>query len=140
MSRVRVRIHDRMIDEFTLPGGMVYTFMDQATDTVVTLAREYAPRRSGDLAASVYKAVTPLPRRHWQGTIGARAPYALFVHEGTTGPIYARPAFGPDGKVRLMPVGKTQGVITAFTAPVDGQPSQPFLTRAMNDGLAAHGL
>lgn len=99
---IRVVIWEASIIQMHAPGGMVDRWTRKAAEETAALAKAVAPKRSGDLARSirvwsetrtsrkvvgyyVRANVRTRPSPHWKHA----TPYALYVHEGTQGPITA---------------------------------------------------
>lgn len=119
-------IYDSVIASFTLsPTGMVNRWMRVKMESARRFSAFYAPKRTGDLAASM--GVGPIrystTRTRWG--LGSHLKYAPFVVYGTTGPI-TRPNGGD------MPVGKSnrQGRWT-WAQSVRGQAPDDFMMDAL---------
>lgn len=97
---------------------------------IVIEAKVTAPKRSGRLAQSVYLSGTGTIAEY---RVGATAPYAAAVHEGTTGPI--RPTRG-----RALRLPAFRGFPARFASSVSGQAANPFLRNAMNTVATRHGF
>ena len=80
----RVVVHEPVIDTWHQPGGMVANAMRVWTVTTRDIARKNVHSRSGKLAASI-RINMKHHKRTVSGVVEARAPYSLYVHEGTGG-------------------------------------------------------
>lgn len=123
MAGVRVVVFESTIHRMFQPGGMVYDEASSAAREVAFLARLDAPSRTGELAGSIRVASE---RRASRTTVGfyvrADAPYAYFVHEGTSD-IYSE-----DMSVPKYPEWGARGWSPrVIRDEVSGQASQPFL-------------
>lgn len=128
-SQVRVFVRDRGLITLNSPGphGDVWKYTNRLANQVEFLASRLAPKRTHRLANTMRVSVTPLGTRGVQGNVRALAPYALYVHEGTTGPIYPRNS-------RLLTLGPypPKGYFRATAhESVSGQRPQPFLANAL---------
>lgn len=106
--------------------GPVGRELERRRPQIESRARAEAPKRTGELARSVWSEVAEGPLRL---VLGASADHAIFVHEGTglwgprRAPIVAKPGKvfvfqGRDGK-------------TVFTRRIRGQRPNRFLLRAV---------
>lgn len=128
MSEVAFVVRSDGIAALMGPGGDVGRWMRRKSQEITLRARRYAPSRTGTLRASIH--TTGL--RHglpFVATFEVRAEsdHALFVHEGTHGPIMAT-------SHRFMVVRPSPH--SYYSRPtkrkrVRGQRSNPFLSRAM---------
>jgi hypothetical protein len=85
------------------PGHMVHTWMTQVVTRFGLYAREAAPKRTGELAASIDTEARQVGPRQDEGTLAVSAPYALFVLRGTVGPIRSTKAqANPAGAYSLL--------------------------------------
>jgi hypothetical protein len=137
-TRVSVYLDRAAIDRLTLPGGMIYGYLNRLAHEVQILAVTLAPSRTGALRASIRLGGGSFNQYGVSERVNATAPHAKYVLRGTTGPIYAN-----DGG--LMPVGKSQigGLYPralTFTRVVSGQQANNFLREALVSVMRAHGL
>lgn len=134
-TRVRVFVHDRKIAEMGLPGGVIYRDMHHLIVKMEALAVTLAPKRTHRLANTITSSITPVGRRHIQGSVRARAPYAQYVIRGTKTPI--RPE---RGRYLRLPVRGGSHLVGPFVykRKVRGQRANDFLTKAMKGALRAH--
>lgn len=135
---VRIRVFDSRIHAMSLPGGMIYRWGAQVTREVADLARVTAPiarqdwghGMPGRLKAS-HKHSVGANAIGVFGTVTNTAPYAKFVHEGTSTPItpktYPYMKFSINGR-------------TFRKQEVRGQSAQPWLSDAMLAVMARHGI
>lgn len=140
--RVRTRVH---ISKAKIAGlntrtGLIGRWSDQfmreavVAAKIVMLNKPYRGwARSNNLAASIEGDRLGSNQHGVNMALTADTGYALYVHEGTTTPIFS------DSGNR-MPVGNTQGEIVAWKNPVAGQEGYPFLRMGMNVVLVRHQL
>lgn len=127
MAGIRIVVFDTAIHAMFQPGGMVYEEARESAQEIAFLARLDAPSRTGELAASIRIASERRASRTMVGFyVRADAPYAYYVHEGTSD-IFAGemgyllvPAYPEMG-----PRGVAPKVVRDSVA---GQDSQPFLS------------
>lgn len=142
---VRVRWEDPAWVNMHLPGGMIHNWTRRNTSNAANWARGFAPVRSGALRASVRadnRTSGPHSIRSYVRAGGPRAPHAVYVTEGTIGPIFAndRPAIGGGtrtGYLRLAahPAGGYPNV--TFREAVNGQKANNFLMRGVEVEIRA---
>lgn len=149
---INIVVYDSRINSWFEPGGMAFNWTRERTIEASGRAKLLAPKRTGRLAASIRADTRPLAGNHVIGRLRSQAPYSLFVHEGTTGPIYATNAFAPNftpGRFLKVPpwYGAPHKVIWADRStkpwtpvPVRGQSGQPFLSDAVEQILVEHGV
>ena len=130
---LRVRIYESQIARESLPGGDVRRWVSKIGKETFALASANCPVRTGELLRSIGWGVTPHPAG-CQATIRATADYALFVHEGTTGPIY--PTLSRYLVVRPMPHSHYSDYTRRNS--VRGQSANPFIQNAFEDVLQRH--
>lgn len=138
---VRVTIYDSRVDSLFLPGGDVWGWMGGVGAEHLQAAYMFAPRRSGHLASQHYPVaiITPYKKRGVRYTIRNDADYALFVHEGTTGPIVAD--YWDDGTQSFLgPMAPWGGFSTPFARSVSGQRANPWINKAGEFVLAQYGI
>lgn len=130
----RIVIHESVITSFTLPGGSVFKFVHELSRDTASEARLRAPRRTGELAASI-EGRRPVTTKigGCAARVYAHAHYAMWVHEGT-GPVIVPTHHN---YMRLPPWGRWPLI---FAQIVRGQDPQPFLADAMRSTLRRHGL
>lgn len=128
VSGSRFTVDDNGIDQLFATGQEVWKYTALMGTEHLGASIMYAPSRSGRLRASHYPVpiMTPEGRRGWRYTIRNDAPYARFVHEGTTGPIY------PTGEFLSVPVFRGS-VYPRFRArSVSGQIGKPWMQWALD--------
>lgn len=100
---LRIRWDDPEWVQMHVPGGMVFDWARHNTINAARHARGMVKNRSGRLRSTV-RADTrtggPLSIRSYVRAGGARAPYARYVLQGTTGPIFARDWVDENGEMR----------------------------------------
>lgn len=121
---VRVVVYDSRIQAMSAPGGDVYRYAQGKARTTAATAKAFAPKRTGRLAASI-RTDTRTVRQGAVGRVRANAPYAIYVHEGTTGPITS-----PTGRL-WVPVARGAWR-RRWMDSVSGQAANPFLSRALS--------
>ncbi|HEX5018626.1 MAG TPA: hypothetical protein VFX15_13700 [Actinomycetes bacterium] len=145
---VRITIDDGQLARFFLPGGDVFKQTRDMGATHYRHARIWAPRRTGNLRDSHDVSVQPNRAYRCQYTLTARAFYADYVHNGTTGPIHAdkysiRNKFFPRkgfphhlwvsrgrstyGLMKVRPAPHSWYPVPWLRATVDGQMAQPWI-------------
>lgn len=136
-DQVRVKLHH--VSSVNFPGGVVYDFMLRMGVEAVfasVAALEARPSRWRPGTGALAKSISQERRSNQYGVNlslhagGPLAPYARYVHEGTQDLLIVRPGGG------LMPVGKSQGRIVAYSRIVRGQEANPFLKDGLNAALA----
>ena len=139
---IRVVIHDSRIAELSLPGGDVYRFTSKLAKQTQAMARGICPVGGptagyppGYLYGKHYRRVIGLPKG-CVGYVGNSAPHALWVHEGTTGPIY--PTRGQ--WLRVPSLRRTGRLRYTYRRSVAGQSAQPWLENAMVAVISANRL
>lgn len=91
------------------------------------LAKVFAPERSGRLKRSINGTYNPSGGPFsCRMEVQASVRHALFVHEGTTGPIWA----SNNDFLKLRP---GNGWPTVYTRTVAGQSANPFLRHALEE-------
>lgn len=142
-TTTRVTIYDTQVDRIFLPGGDVWDYMREVGDEHYRWASIYAPTRTYFLLSQMAGPfVMPYNgRRGVRYSVGNYAPYANFVHGGTTGPIYGKTELeGLEGTwlwVRPMPYSWYPA--GGWFGWVDGQTANPWIRRAW-DTVAASKL
>jgi hypothetical protein len=138
---VRTRVNPVAIQSMFVPGGDIYKFAGKVENDVRTAARRRIRNRSRRLRRSV----TARRRPNQYGvrfTVGAYAPYALYVELGT-GPYISASRFGEHmtlyAGARFVPrrYARFKGAKTQF---VSGQKPRLYLTNGLAAGLARNGL
>lgn len=99
-----------------------YELAKDAADRVQDLARAFAPKRTGALAASIEVQIVGAPGLETTFEVGSPLDYAVYQEFGT-GPIHASP-----GKVLSFTVGGTR----VFAMRTSGVPATHFMRRALN--------
>lgn len=140
-TRVRVTIYDANIDGMFLPGGDTWNWMERVGREHLAMALVEVPRRSNVLASSHNLALTPYKRRGVRYSVGNYAEHALWVHEGTTGPITTGGGFWESGKrTYLGPMAPWMGRSTVWAPSVSGQEANPWIANAADYVLAKYGF
>ena len=126
---VRVVVYDSRIQAMSAPGGDVYRYAQGKARTTAALAEVEAPKRSGRRAAS-FRTDPRTVRNGAVARVRANAHYAVYVHEGTTGPIT-----GHSGRL-WVPVAP-RSAKRRWMDSVSGQSANPFLARALSASMRA---
>lgn len=135
--RYRVTVNSLAITRLTLPGGDVWRWArDVGRETMFEAIRR-APSRTGYMKAMHGFTTTPVGARHVQYTVHNDAPYAKFVHGGTTGPIRST---RPGGMLLVRPSPYSYFNRFVPLPSVDGQPAKPWLREASDAVLARHQI
>jgi hypothetical protein len=131
------RVYASKVAAMSLPGGDIFDWTERITHEGEAIAVATCPvakkswglfRVPGSMKAMHYSKVTVSPRGP-TGTIGNRARYAKFVHQGTRTPI--TPTHSPYLKFTID--GRT------FRKPqVSGQSAQPWLKEALDTIMRRH--
>lgn len=125
MPETRIVIYDSAIAAMSLPGGSTWRWAFQRRRRVERLAKEFAPSRTGEMKRSIFGYYEPARPNQIVMEVWCQNDHAIYVHEGTTGPILPRdhkymvlkPAYGP------YPISLQRSV--------RGQNAQPFLDNAL---------
>lgn len=127
---VDIVIYDSKIAAMSLPGGQIWRWARQRRARVERLAIRKCPRRYGTLASTIRGTYNPGPPEQVIMEIHAGdewvAPYAVWVHEGTHGPITSHGSWPM--KLRPYPPRYPH---TIEKYEVAGQRPQPFLQEAL---------
>jgi hypothetical protein len=148
----RVKINRAAISALTAPGGEVFGWCDNELGPVaVRSARASAPRRTGRLRDSIEHETRKVNQHACTMTLRAGgtpdAHYALYVHEGTTGPIigtglmfqYADSGYVGQRLVDAIAGGYPDFYLAAQSQ-VNGQAPQPFLRDGVGLALGVFGV
>lgn len=138
---VRYRIIERNVQRLAAPGGPTADMLNSVTKKAKTFAKADAPSRAGTLRRGInINYAKPNGYLQLQGILYANARHALWVHDGTTGPIKAT-----GGGFMRVPQNRRSPVRGAALPnkqvlakkSVRGQRSQPFLTNSIRKAMAA---
>ena len=138
---IRVTIYDSVIAALFLPGGQSWAKMEEIGRHHIQLAIAESPSRTNNLRRSHNLALTPVGKNRCRYSVGNYADYAVYVHEGTTGPIVARG--WDDGGASFMfirPFPHSRFPTGARARSVSGQTANPWITRAGSMALARYGF
>lgn len=148
VKSVRTKVNVSAIQSHFTPGGPVSDEAKETGRAVKRLAIQKAPSRTGLLKTrhtGPYYAPTKLGLHL---TVGNESSYALFVHEGTTGPIlptnptgylWVRPSPHSWYRPNYEPFGDGIEVNAGGRTPrrsVAGQSAQPWLANALRQEMA----
>lgn len=148
-SPVVLRVHEGTVMAYALPGGEVSDLVWAVARMTREIAKQTAPQRTGRLRRGIgANRPKPLAPYHTASEVYANARHALWVHEGTTGPIMPKKSFtlvvprerGPASGSELYSASGGDGGVIFFTRGVRGQRPQPFLANAMRQALAIERL
>lgn len=134
--QVFYRIDERAVMRFTQNGGEVFDVVDDIAENMKAFARAFAPSRGDgrhprNLKMSISKLSTNTtgPLRV-MGGIATNARYALWVEEGTTGPIRSH-----NGKKMGFRTNKGKGPMM-YAKTVSGQRGQHFMRGGRDAAMA----
>lgn len=126
-SPVFFRVHEHQVQAFIEPGGEVHGLLRRISEDTRDNAKVIAPKRTGKLSQYIFAGNPKRDGVHELSvTVAANVGYALYVHEGTTGPITSK-----SGKKLKIPIAG--GYI--FRESVAGQAPQPFLAQGLEMAL-----
>lgn len=134
----RVTIYDTKVTGIFLPGGDGWHFMGLVGTEHLNQAIAFAPSRTGTLKASHYPVPIMTPYRAPGGAVGCRytirndAPYADYVHGGTTGPIMGHRGY------LWVPQRRGSSWPRYLARSVAGQDANPWLEKAAAVALAPY--
>jgi hypothetical protein len=126
MADVDLVIYDSKIIAMSLPGGQTWRWARQRRARVERLAKMNVRSRSGELSRSIHGYYEPAPPNQVIMEVHAEAPHALWVHEGTDGPITSESG----ARMYLPPYGPWSG---RRVHQVRGQQANPFLADALEE-------
>lgn len=137
MAGVSATIRDTQVTGIFMPGGDAWHFLALVGTEHLNQAIAMTPNRTGTLARSHYPVpiMTPYRQGGEQGaryTIRNDADYALYVHDGTTGPIMAHGGYMSVPMVRGSKYPRFQAKF------VDGQSAKPWIKWAADVALAPY--
>lgn len=130
-SSVRVVVYDTRIQGMNVPGGEVNNYVRRKVGLTAVLAQEKAPVRTGRLKAGIRTDVRTV-RNGTVGRVRSTAKHSLWVHEGTTGPIFGNAGF-------LWVPSSKYGTRRVRRSEVAGQRANPFLAEALDVVMGARG-
>jgi hypothetical protein len=136
-TRVRVSVNSSALDRMFLPGGDVWAWGRRVGLEMMEVAIATAPSRTGYLKTQHGFNQTPVGKQHARVTIYNDSDYARFVHGGTTGPITSNRA---GGMLTIRPAPYSWFHREVPVMSVRGQSANPWLSNAMQDVLARHGI
>lgn len=118
--RVRIEVDHAEVQRFLCEkvGDHIADIMERTK----SMSQSMVNRRSGLLSASHYTGTT-CGGGGIYGVTGAAAPYAMWVHQGTSGPITPKSA-------KLLRLRAGNGYPVLYRRSVRGQQAQRFLVRA----------
>lgn len=128
-TEVEVVIYDSVITAFSLPGGIVWRYGYQKAQRTERVARGNIKSRSGYLAAHTHARYEGSRRDQAIMVVESEADYAVYVHEGTHGPIMST----NHRFLRLSPGG---GYGVVYARQVAGQRANPYLRDALEEVMA----
>lgn len=99
--RVRVEI-DRNFERELLKSDFMRDLLEEPVQQAASMAKDLAPRDTGDLAESVYGDVA-LTAKGWVGRVGAEDYKAPWFEEGATG-VAHRPFLRPAVESQIGPI------------------------------------
>lgn len=130
-GKATVRIYDSRVDDLFTPNGVVGRGTGRLGQEAKAIATKIAPRNKygksdGPGLANLHRYRTGVGRRgrYFTSTLINEASYAVFVHEGTVGPIT------PRNPLKKMPIAGTANNVFAFAEVVRGQSANPWMEKA----------
>lgn len=125
-------IRERAVASFNAPGQPVNRLMHDAMKDAARLSRGYIKSRSGELARSTRVKAPPMIRTRYKlsGVVHATADHALYVHEGTTGPIRS-----DKGRMLSVPSLRKSAGGRVLKESVAGQSANPFLRKGISAAM-----
>lgn len=136
---VRYRIIERNVQRMASPAGPMADMLNDVSRSASRIAKARAPVRSGKLKRSImWNRAKTDGYLQLQGVLLANARHAMWVHEGTTGPIRAKGGKGlrvPRNKKSMLKGSELPNKSVLYKASVRGQKANPFLARAITTSL-----
>lgn len=128
---VVLHVHEGTIQAFLQPGGEVYGAVRGVIVDAKAYAKAFAPVRTGRLRRNISHANPTERRGPYQiaGYVYANIGYALYVEEGTTGPIRSK-----SGKNMHFRTNKGMGNFISVEE-VSGQRGQHYMRSGMNAAI-----
>lgn len=146
-ASISVHIDRDAVIRMNQPTGMIHRWTVGIADEVVAVAIAEAPVRSGRMKAGIRRGTGSWSRSGVSVRVFSDAKYTTYVHGGTFGPIFAHTgramrlgSLNPRLPVatRAQPMRGIRANRRAVKS-VSGQRSNPFMSRALRQVLAAHG-
>lgn len=140
-TNVRVTVYDTQVERLFLPGGDAWDWLMRVGHEHTQMAIIESPSRTGYLRTQHNLSLTPVGRYNVRYSVGNWADYAVYVHEGTTGPIVSTgwddgsPAF-----LAIRPMPHSRFPVTKYLRSVSGQEANPWIARAGGIVLAKYGM
>lgn len=132
-----INMHELAARSMFYTGGQVYRWFREHVETAAySEAVATTPTRTGEMSTQNWSDMGANQHGLWV-QLGNSAPYSLYVHEGTTGPIE------PNGPFLLM--GKQSPTGAGYPAfmlarHVSGQEAQPWMAEAAAAALQVNGF
>lgn len=150
-TSVDVRIHQRQIDRFVMPGGDVYDWTWEVLLRARRSARRRAPVATGRLAAGIEAEMDTDGPSTATGTLGTNGvPHAsdYLLGHAPQGPVLRRPIGATqirrgmsNGQVNRRPGRRYPGRPALYTnGPIAGWEGNNILASALAEAFAAEGL
>lgn len=134
-GRVKVQVYENAIHRMFTVGGEINSEARQITIETATASAFLAPKRSGELSAGHRREVIVNKRFGVRASIYNIAEHALWVHDGTQGPIVAK--LNLFMVIRPGPGSRYPHPIYAES--VSGQSANPWMREAVNKVLLQYG-
>lgn len=138
------RVHERDVMSFNDPGQPVYDMLDDLAWNMREYSRAYAPVKTGKLRSRIAKLKPSRVGPYGlEAGVAVNLKYAMFVHDGTTGPIHANGfVTGKNGetrrkKMKFMSGKGASGGRMLYKEEVRGQRANPFLLKGFETGMAS---
>lgn len=136
-TAVRVSVNDSAVAmELSTPPGENWKYLQKLGTEHAWRAAIAAPIRSGTIKRSHNLALTPVGSTGVRASVGNYADHALYVHEGTTGPIFATGG----GNLWLRPSPASWFPRGGQAKSVRGQEANPWIAKAAEDVYTQHGF
>lgn len=125
----RIRIYDSRVDSLFNDNGVVGVGTRRLGEEAKAIATDTAPRNSYGVSQGMayrhrFRTRSNGGGRYFTSTLTNEADYALFVHEGTTGPIRA------SNPKKKMPIAGSAQNVFVFKKVVRGQKKNPWMAEA----------
>lgn len=131
LKKVVVNVYNGAIESEFTAGGEVSRENNKIRKAIIRRATAEAPSRTGTLKAAHRDNGALLEGRlRLRGSVENTAEHALWVHDGTTGPIRARGRYLVVPARRGLPPRRHGGTVLIYPGSVHGQTAQPWLERA----------
>lgn len=128
-----VDVYRLQLARMYVPGGEAYRWLDRVRLSMHRACVAGAPMRSGELKGAHRSFIRGFNQYRARAQIVNDAEHALWVHEGTTGPIFPK-----KGKFLYLPAGGGHPK-KRLRYPVPGQDANPWIDDACSRIARRHG-